>query len=184
MQKADDSRSTQACLKIAIKPTLLATALISLIATPGFAVDVRFSDSDDGKGRCWQGWCLITCNMNCNWIRINTMNNETIQYSSTSLHPESRDIKWAPIYEYEVDCNNKVHRRLNEEEWKVPVKTSGRESQLNFLCNESYEYDVINIQMNRKWLRKAIQLFINWTDALRNNYSPNTTIRRRPNTHS
>ena len=88
-----------------MKPTLLATALISLITTPGLAVDVRFSDSDDGKGRYWQGRRLITCNKNCNWIRINTMNNEIIQYSSTSLHPESRDIKWAPIYEYEVDCN-------------------------------------------------------------------------------
>ena len=148
--KSDDLDSRQACLKIAMKPTLVATALISLIAAPGLAVDVRFSDSNDGKGRCWQGWCLIECNMNCNWIRINTMEANIIQYSSTSLHPESREIRWAPIYEYEVDCNNKVHRPLDEEEWKVPVKTSGWESQLNFLCDENYEYDVINIQKNRR----------------------------------
>ncbi|WP_206749789.1 hypothetical protein [Synechococcus sp. UW179A] len=146
--KSGDLGSSQACLNIAIKPTLLATALISLITAPGLAVDVRFSDSDDGKGRCWQGWCHVECNMNCNWIRINTMEGDIIQYSSTSLHPESREIRWAPIYEYEVDCKNKIHRSLNQEEWKKPVKTSGVESQLNFLCSESYKYDVINIQNN------------------------------------
>ena len=141
--------SSQAFMKISIKPTLLAMALISLFTAPGLAVDVRFSDSDDGKGKCWQGWCHIECNMNCNWIRINTMEGNIIQYSSTSLHPESREIRWAPIYEYVVDCKNKAYRSLNQEEWKVPVKTSGVESQLNFLCSESYKYDVINIQMNR-----------------------------------
>ena len=127
-----------------MKPAIIAIAFATIMAEPGLALDVRFSDSSAGKGKCWQGWCLIDCNMNCNWIRINSIDGSNIQYSSTSIHPEQRKLQWAPLWEYEVNCESKLHKPADSKEWTIPVKTSRTEAHLDFLCNADYQYDIIN----------------------------------------
>lgn len=129
-----------------LRSILIGLAFFSFIAAPALAVDVRFADTEK---TCWEGWCLIDCHWFCSWIKLNTINEDIIHYSSTSLHPTSREERYSPVYEYEVDCKRKVLRPIGKKEWTVPVRSSGSEAHLDFLCSDDYEYDIINIKSKR-----------------------------------